>query len=149
MQKTFNIQFTKLHVIKQNLIAVQKKKRMGKVLKSSKSFQILAALIDWVLSFHNLLLVFAGLNAPVKKSSSSHQIDNILVSMLDPFPLSLMFIFEELASVIEIYTTTAKWKIWWGAARYRGPNLNFRPAALREYHFQGIAKWKCQRKKKF
>ena len=42
---------------------------MRKVLKSPKFFQVLAALMDRVLSFHNLLLVFAGLNAPVKKGS--------------------------------------------------------------------------------
>ena len=58
---------------------------MGKVFKSSKNFPVPAALIDLVLSFHDLLLVFAGLNAPEKKDNFHHQIDKYVSFRVRPF----------------------------------------------------------------
>ena len=58
---------------------------MSGVLKLPKFFQVSAALIDRILLFRNLLLVFAGLNAPAKKSSFYHQSDTNLSLRARPF----------------------------------------------------------------
>ena len=79
---------------------------MSKVLKSPTFFQVPAALIDWVLSFQTSLIVFAGLNTLVKKEVTfAIKSPKFLYSALYLRPCCFVFIFEELSSVVETYTS--------------------------------------------
>ena len=86
------------------IVVHKKKKKILKVLKSPKVFQVPAELIDCVLSFHNLLLFFGfcRINCSGEKREvlPMNQIDKCLSSF---HSCCFMFIFKTLASVFQTF----------------------------------------------